>query len=96
MGRKYTVVVEEAALSAATDLIKIVAPSDAIVQVVAAKVTFDVSAADIASIEINRATGGSTTTAVTPEKLESSDTSFAGLVYDLTGAVGDTTKTGNS
>lgn len=95
MGRRYSAVVEETALSTATDLIKIVAPSDAIVQLVSAKVTFDASAADIASIEINRATGGGTTTGVTPEKLESSDTAFGGTVYDLTGDT-DTTKSGVS
>lgn len=94
MGRRYTAVIEEAALTTATDLLRIVAPADAIVQVVSVKVTFDVSAADIASIEINRATGGGTA-AVVPEKLELSDTAFGGTVHDLTGTT-DTTKTGIS
>jgi len=94
MGRIYSASVEEVALVTATDLMRIVAPSDAIVVLTSVIVTFDASAADTAIIEIFKGTGGGTA-AVTPEKAEASDTAFGGTVHDLTGTTNVTKTAGN-
>ena len=90
MGRLYTAVIEEAALATATDLMRILAPTDAIVLLHSVTVTTDAAAADTMNIQMHRATGGGTA-AVTPRPLQLGDAAFGGTVHDLTGTT-DTTE----
>lgn len=90
MGRFYSAIVTEAAITAASDLMKILAPSDAIVRVHSVIVTANAAAADVMDILVQRAAGGAVTPAVTPEKLEVGSAAFGGTIVDLSGAAQST------
>ena len=84
LGRIYTAIVEEAALSAATDIIKIVAPSTSVLLIHEVKVTIGAGTGDLMAIQCGTATGGGTTTGVTPALNQAGNTAFGGNAYDLT------------
>lgn len=95
MGRMYSAVSEATGLTAAKDLIRISAPSDAILRVHEVVVTQDASeTSEQLPLEIFRASTDGTGTSITPEALETGDAAFGGTaVGNLTA---DTTKSGTS
>ena len=82
--RRYTAVIDEATLTTAHQIAKVLAPSDLVVGIVGVVVTTDSEAADAWDIQIGRATGGGTATAITSQKSEPGDATATALVYDIT------------
>ncbi len=86
MGRMYTVTMDAAAVTAAKDLMRISAPSDAVVILHEVKVTQDESeSSEQLPIQIHRASTDGTGTAATARPLQEGDAAFGGAaVVNLT------------
>ena len=86
MGRMYSVVMDAVAVTAAQDLIRISAPSDAIVVIHEVKVTQEnTETSDQVAIQLQRSSTDGTGSAATPEQFESGDPAFGGTaVTNLT------------
>jgi hypothetical protein len=83
--RIYTGVIDQAALTDAHQIAKLLVPADMIVGVLGVRVTSDVEAADAWDIQIGRATGGGTASPVTCQKADAGDAANSALLYDITG-----------
>jgi hypothetical protein len=88
MGRVYSVLMDAISVTSAQDLVRISAPSDAIVVVHEVLVTNeDVTTSDQGAIQIQRASTDGTGSAYTAKLLEGSDAAFGGsAVVNLTAA----------
>lgn len=86
MGRMYTVLMDAISVSAAKDLMRISAPSDAIVVLHEVKVTQDtIETSEQLPIQINRASTDGTGTGATARALEDGSQAFGGsAVVNLT------------
>jgi hypothetical protein len=81
MGRKYTALLDGSGIAAAGDLMRLSAPSDAIVQIHEVLLTQDASeTSEQLAVQLQRSSTDGTGTSTTPEKLEASDATFGGTV----------------
>ena len=89
MGRMYSAVMDAVAVTAAKDLMRLSAPSDAVVIIHEVKVSQESDAGDSESeqvaVQLQRSSTDGTGTSTTPEKMEPSDAAFGGTcVTNLT------------
>jgi hypothetical protein len=81
MGRMYTALMDATSISAADDLMRISAPSDAVVKIHEVLLTQDASeTSEMLPVQLQRSSTDGTGTSTTPEKLEGSDAAFGGTV----------------
>lgn len=93
MGRMYSVIMDNVAVTAAQDLVRISAPSTAVVKIHEVKVTNeDVETSNQVAYQLQRSSTDGTGTAATPEAFDTGSTVFGGtVVVDLSA---DTTISG--
>ncbi len=88
--RHYTISKKFTGVTAATDLVKILAQATRGCFIYAVSVTVSGQVAQDLEVHLQTGTGGATTPSITPEKKAPNDTNFSGNVYDLSAGT-DTT-----